>query len=103
MCGGISEKSISWSFLAAMAAMSRFCSFVSFCIGPLFARFRGACGDNSNHFFIVPLTPAMDNEKQRVLSNGPNCYPSLFFSNAVIPQRESMRVVKNKHGGFKPN
>ncbi len=43
----------------------------------------------------------MDNEKQRVLSNGPNCYPSLFFSNAVIPQSESMRVVKNKNGSFK--
>ena len=45
----------------------------------------------------------MDNQKQRVLSNGPNCYPSLLFSNPVVPQRESMRIVKDKNSVLKSN
>src|SRR5690348_3846555 len=51
--GGASEKSMSRSLLAAMARMSRFCSFVSFFIGSPFVGFRGAGRGDANEFLIV--------------------------------------------------
>lgn len=43
----------------------------------------------------------MDDEKHRALSDGPDRYPSLFFSNAIVPQRQSMRIVEDQNCGFK--
>src|SRR5580704_18647762 len=52
---GASEKSMSSSLFAAIARMSRFCSFVSFLIGPPFVGLGGASRDDTNDFFVVFL------------------------------------------------
>jgi len=59
---GASEKSMSSSLFAAIARMSRFCSFVSFLIDSPFVRFGSASRDDTNDFFVVFLIKSMNDQ-----------------------------------------
>jgi len=59
---GASEKSMSLSLFAAIARMSRFCSFVSFLIGSPFVGLGGASRDDTNDFFVVFLIKSMNDQ-----------------------------------------
>src|SRR5713226_4624601 len=94
---------MSWSFFAAMARMSRFCSLVSFFIGSPFVGFSGASRDDANHFFAVCFPISMDNQENRTWSYGANRYPAFFLVRGGITLGNRARVVKDENRSFKAN
>src|SRR5580693_3295281 len=81
--GGTSEKSMSWSLFAAMARMSRFCSFVSFLIGSPFMRLSSTSRNDTDDFFALFLIESMDDQQNRTGAYGSNGYPPLLFRSEV--------------------
>src|SRR5713101_600132 len=94
---------MSWSFFAAMARMSRFCSFVSFLIGSPFVGFSGASRDDANHFFASCFPIGMDNQEDRTCSYGTNRYPAFFLVKGGVTLRNRARVVKDENRSFEAN
>ena len=52
-----------------MAAMSRFCSLVSFLIPFPLTRSRRASRDNADDFFFIPLSPSVNDKQHRILAD----------------------------------
>src|SRR2546422_7974513 len=92
---------MSRSFFAAMARMSRFCSFVSFLIGSPFVGFSGAGRDDTNHFFAVCFPIGMDNQENRTWSYGANRYPACLVVEGGVTLPNRARVVKAENLSFK--
>src|SRR5438445_8907810 len=94
---------MSRSFFAAMARMSRFCSFEGFLIGSPFVGFSGAGRDDANHFFAVCFPISMDNQENRTWSDGANRYPAFLLVKGGVTLRNRARVVKDENRSFKAN
>src|SRR5258708_8788141 len=76
---------MSSSLFAAIARMSRFCSFVSFLIGSPFVRFGSASRDDTNDFFVVFLIKGMNDQQNRTRPYGSDCYPTFLILESDFP------------------
>src|SRR5271165_761339 len=92
----MSEKSMSLSPMAASAAMSLFCSLLSFLIVSPFARLRKAGRDNADHFFAIAFKPCVDDEKYHSWSNGSQDVPALFVLQERVALRQNIRIIENE-------
>src|SRR5437660_2393193 len=94
---------MSSSLFAAIARMSRFCSFVSFLIGSPFVRFGSASRDDTNDFFVVFFIKSMNDQKNRTRPYGSNCYPTFLILESDVALRNRVGIVENENGRFEAN
>src|SRR4029077_14753684 len=94
---------MSRSLFGAMARVSRFCSFVSFLIGPPFVGFGGAGRDDANDFLVVVFIKRMDDQQDRSRSYCTDCYPALLIVGVVVSSRKGVGIIENENGSFKAN
>ena len=83
--------------------MSRLCSLVSFLISFPLVRLSCGCGIDSDDFFPLFLKERMNDQWNRALPYGSDCYPSIFLFDSEITLCNSVGVVKNENGRFKSN
>src|SRR5580700_5363846 len=89
---------MSSSLFAAMARMSRFCSFVSFLIGSPFMRLSSSGRNDTDDFFALFLIESMDDQQNRAGAYGSNL---IFRSEVALGQ--SIGIIENEHGRLKAN
>jgi hypothetical protein len=91
------------AFLAAIAAMSRLCSLLSFLIPSPLARRCSPRRNNPYSFLTAPIVPSVNDKKHDPRVNGSQSDPSLFVFRQLVSLRQSTRIIKNKNRGFKAN
>src|ERR1039458_3704563 len=90
----MSERSMSASFMAAMAAMSLFCSLLSFLISSPLTWRRGAGRYDSHDFFAILLKACMHDKEHYAQTDRPQSDPALLFACRFITLRQSPGIVE---------
>jgi len=87
--------------MAAMAAISRFCSLVSFLISfPLTPR-RGSSRDDSYGLFASLFEICVNDKKHRSRADRPESDPAIFLIGRFVPLRQSTRIIECQSSGLK--
>src|SRR5258708_33526714 len=94
---------MSSSLFAAIARMSRFCSFVSFLIGSPFVGLGGAGRDDANDFLIGVFIKSVHDQEDRSRSYGSDGYPTFLIAAAFVSSRNGVGIIPNEHGRPKPH
>jgi hypothetical protein len=94
---------MSSSLFAAIAAISRFCSLVSFLIRFPLTRRRGARRNNADDFFFIPLSPSVNHKQHSTLTNRSKRDPAFLLACPFIALRQSARIIEYESGSFEPD
>lgn len=87
---------MSSSFMALIAAMSLFCSLVSFLISFPLTRFRGARRNNPGYVLALYFKASVDYYKNCSLANGSESDPTLFLIPQFVPLRQGVGIIESQ-------